>query len=344
MKVNRKEEAFLNKAIDQWQKDDLLNDEKADQLRKSVSSYKYEYDSLSVYAFVAAISCIVLAFGALVLDEKWVERFRKFFELSQFIIGFAFAGLSVFLFWVSKTRIKKFPDSKIANETFNILLALSIGVCIYYFARGFGATFEWYGFAILIIAVLLGICAWYTKSKLLWLCMMLAIVVAWGVQTWAWSDDESHAYFLGMNYPLRMTVLGLLMIIGSWFLRKMKGFEFFKNISWHAGWLFFLLSGLALSVSGNLDFEVWDAVKQGRLFIWALAYSLMLIGLIVFAVRTKDDLLRDMLVIFFLLNLYTRFFEYFWDRTNKGLFFAILALSFWFIGQKAEKLRRKFNQ
>lgn len=343
MKVNKKEEAFLNKAIDQWKKEELIDNDTEERLRRSVSSYKYEYDALSVYAFVAAISCVILAFGALVLDEKWVERFRRFFELSQFIIGFVFAGLSAFLLWVSKRRVRKFPESKFANETFNILLALSIGVCIYYFARSFDATFEWYGLAILVIAILLGVCAHYTKSKLLWLCMLIAVVTAWGVQTYAWSGDQANSYFLGMNYPLRMTLLGIVMIVVSWYFKKADGLEYFQSITWHFSWMFFLLSGLVLSVSGNLNFEVWEAIKQGRLFIWALAYSIILIVLVVYAFKSKDDLLRDMLVIFFLLNLYTRFFEYFWDRTNKGLFFAILALSFWLIGQKADKLRRKLN-
>jgi len=48
-------------------------------------------------------------------------------------------------------------------------------------------------------------------------------------------------------------------------------------------------------------------------------------------------------LVFFLVNIYTRYFEYFWDRTNKGIFFAILALSFWFVGKKAEQLRNRGN-
>ena len=39
-----------------------------------------------------------------------------------------------------------------------------------------------------------------------------------------------------------------------------------------------------------------------------------------------------------LINIYTRYFEYFWDVTDKALFFIILGLSFWLIGRKAEKI------
>jgi len=31
-------------------------------------------------------------------------------------------------------------------------------------------------------------------------------------------------------------------------------------------------------------------------------------------------------------------FEYFWDSTHKAIFFAILALSFWYLGSRAEKI------
>ena len=38
------------------------------------------------------------------------------------------------------------------------------------------------------------------------------------------------------------------------------------------------------------------------------------------------------------LNLYTRFFELFWDNLHKAVFFALLAASFWYIGSKAETI------
>lgn len=36
--------------------------------------------------------------------------------------------------------------------------------------------------------------------------------------------------------------------------------------------------------------------------------------------------------------LYTKYFEYFWINTNKFIFFVILALSFYLLGAKAEKI------
>jgi len=43
-------------------------------------------------------------------------------------------------------------------------------------------------------------------------------------------------------------------------------------------------------------------------------------------------------------NLYTRYFEYFWDGMNKGLFFLILAIAFgftgWFLDRKTKSLQK----
>jgi hypothetical protein len=41
---------------------------------------------------------------------------------------------------------------------------------------------------------------------------------------------------------------------------------------------------------------------------------------------------------FLFINLYTRYFEYFWNTLHKAIFFALLAISFWFIGSRAEKI------
>ena len=43
-------------------------------------------------------------------------------------------------------------------------------------------------------------------------------------------------------------------------------------------------------------------------------------------------------VTFLGINLYTRFFELFWNNLHKAIFFALLAASFWYIGSKAETI------
>lgn len=342
MRINKKEAKLLEDAIEQWQKDELLDTQKADELKKTISTYRNEFDSIVFYATIAAISCALLAFGTLVLDEKWIEKIRNFFALSELVIGFIFSALSLFLIWIAKKRKQKFGYAILANESFTVLIALTAGVAITYFTKSSNTTYHYYGAGIFLTAGIYGITAIYLQSKLLWICMLIALIGSWATQTYAWSADAAQTYFLGMNYPLRMSVFGIILIIVTYVLLRQPFFKNYYLITWYSSWIFFLLSGLFLSVSGNWGYDVWLAIKQGKLFVWAIAYTIVLITVLVYAFRQKDETLRDITIVFFLLNIYTRYFEYFWDRTNKGLFFALLALSFWLIGKKAEQLRKRF--
>lgn len=342
MRVNKKEAKLLEEAIEQWQKDDLLDAQKADALKRSISSYHNEFDTVAFYASIAAVSCALLAFGALVLDEKWIERLRKLFEFSELVIGLFFAGLSVLLIWIARKRKKKFSYTALANESFTILIALTTGVAVTYLMQSLHTGYRYYGAGIFITACTYGITAVYLRSPLLWVCMLLALISSWAAQTYAWSTDAAKAYFAGMNYPLRMSVFGAMLIALAYLFRKRPLFRNFYRLTWYSCWTFFLFSCLLVSVSGNWSYDNWPAVKQDKLFLWAIGNTVLLVLVLIYAVKQKDEILRDITIVFFLLNIYTRYFEYFWDRTNKGIFFALLALSFWLIGKKAEQLRRRF--
>lgn len=342
MRVNKKEADLLEKAIEQWQKDDLLDAEKAGELKNAIYSYRNEFDALAFYASIAAVSCALLAFGTLVLDEKWIERLRKAFAFSELVIGFIFAALSLFLIWIVRRRKQKHNYAELANESLTILIALTTGISVVYFTKSFHTTYHYYGTGIFFTACVYGAISVYLHSKLLWVCMLLALISSWATQTYAWSADEAKAYFLCMNYPLRMALLGAILTGVTYTLRKLPFFKSYYSLTWYSCWIFFLLSCLFVSVSGNRSYDSWYTIRQGNLFLWAIAYTGLLIAVLVYAFKQKDETLRDIAIVFFLLNIYTRYFEYFWDSTNKGIFFAVLALSFWLIGKKAEQMRKRF--
>ncbi|RYZ67173.1 MAG: DUF2157 domain-containing protein, partial [Proteobacteria bacterium] len=55
-------------------------------------------------------------------------------------------------------------------------------------------------------------------------------------------------------------------------------------------------------------------------------------------IKIDDGMTKGFGITFLFINLYTRFFELFWDATHKAVIFALLAMSFWLIGSKAEKI------
>ncbi|MNS06650.1 hypothetical protein D3C72_380780 [compost metagenome] len=339
MKLNQKEASLLDRAIEKWEEEDLIDGPTAQKLKASYESNAGDYKALTFYAFIAAVSCALLAFGALVLDEKWIERMRRYFAFSEITIGLIFAGCTAVLAWYICKRKRKFIQAVWANESLSILLGLSACVSVAYFGKGLSVNSDRYYWLIFAVAIALGGLAYVVRSRMLWGAMMLTLGGWWA----AYTDAAAHhgPYFWGMNMPLRLTLFGLVAIAFAWLVQRIKALSEFGIVSFFMGWILFLVAAWGLSISGNYSFQEWTAFRQGKVLVWAIAYTLVLAGVLIYAIKRKDNALRDMALLFLLLNLYTRYFEYFWDVTNKGIFFTILALSFWLIGKKLEQYRRK---
>ncbi|MCF1957455.1 DUF2157 domain-containing protein, partial [Escherichia coli] len=75
-----------------------------------------------------------------------------------------------------------------------------------------------------------------------------------------------------------------------------------------------------------------------NLLPWALLFGVVAVICIYISLKTDDGMLRGFGLTFLGINLYTRFFEYFWDSLHSAIFFFILAVSLILIGRKAEKI------
>lgn len=342
MELDKKDASVVENAITFWEESQKISPQLARELRESYEIRNANVDAITSYALISAISCGLLAFGALVIDEKWIELLRKKWGFSETIVGICFTMLALLFIALAKRRKTKFPKSVSSNETYNITIILTVGIAITYWTRSF-ANFEGnYALPLLIAAICYGATAILLESKLLWVVMLVALAGWWGAQTHFWS--EGNFRFAGMNYPLRMTVFGLAVWVAAWAIDRIQSLRYFTSTTYSIGLFLFLLAAWTLSIFGNYDdFARWQAIKQGQFWYWAVGFTIMLSGMIAYAFQNKKDMLRDLALVFFLINIYTRYFEYFWDRTNKGIFFAILALSFWFVGRKAEQWRGKEN-
>jgi hypothetical protein len=134
-------------------------------------------------------------------------------------------------------------------------------------------------------------------------------------------------------------VYGLVITASSRLLKNNKKFSFFYETSYICGMIYLFVSLWLLSVFGNFaTIEEWAVVKQIHLFYWAIISAAACGICILIGLKTRDVVAREFGITFLFLNLYTRYFEYFWDSWHKALFFSVLAASFWLIGQRAEKI------
>ncbi len=94
------------------------------------------------------------------------------------------------------------------------------------------------------------------------------------------------------------------------------------------GLLYFNCALWFLSLRGG-----WD--EQGHVTLWVLVLTVAAIGQIIVGARLADAKFTGFGVVFLAIDLYTRFFEHFWDKLSMGLFFLVagvtgLALGFVF--------------
>jgi hypothetical protein len=147
------------------------------------------------------------------------------------------------------------------------------------------------------------------------------------------------AYFLGMNYPLRFVLFGLV-LTGSGFAfdtRRLR--RDFIRPTRAVGLLYLFIALWIMSIFGNYgDMRAWERAGQIELLHWSILFAAAAVAAIWHGIRTDDPMTRGFGITFLGINLYTRFFEFFWDTTHKAVFFAILGASFWFLGARAEKI------
>ena len=336
MKLTGKEVGLLNRTIEQWEEDEVIDTSTAKKLRETYDTDD-DVKTLTFYAFFAAISCALLAFIALVLDEKWLERLRQYFAFSTLTIVLLFAVISVLLTIYLRRRKKKYVNAVWANETTAILLGLSTCVSVTYFGKGLSLNTSAYYWLLLAASIALGAEAVLLKSRVLWVGMLIAFV-GW-FTTFSMADETS--FFLGMNMPLRLFVMSLFLLLSYYLLKRWKGFSAFESLHYYLVWLIVFTTAWGCSIYGNYSLTEWFKFKQEKIIFWAIGFTFFLVSLLLYALKSGDKRLRDLTLIFLIIDIYTRFFEYFWDRTNKGIFFIFLALSFWLIGKQLDRWRKK---
>ncbi|RAJ73518.1 hypothetical protein CLV59_11371 [Chitinophaga dinghuensis] len=334
--VDNRDAHLLHKAIFEWQQQAVISEDQARQLKDSIKVRTSDWQTIALYIFIAAISCALMAFGSLVLDEKWIEIIRKKFSLTDGVIALLFGIVTVVLCYQGWRRKRHEYGFSFNRELYWLLPVLSTGVTVVYLGKSLDYLGGNYGAFWLMATIIYGVLALALESRLIWVATMIALIPAYVKLSYFLTGD--NAFFFGMNLPCRMAVLGGIMVIAGTVMKNTRLYTPIKMLTYAGGWLLFLLSGWLISIFGNTGtWSEWQQVRQHQLLLWVFIFTAQCILTFLYSLRRKDPMIRDMAVVFFLLDLYTRYFEYLWDRTNKGLFFAILALSFWGLGRLIER-------
>ncbi|MBZ0098343.1 MAG: DUF2157 domain-containing protein [Taibaiella sp.] len=339
MELDKKEKEILEAAISEWESQEVLTTEKANELRKTISLKKV-HGQVAQYFFIIAIACTLLAFGAIFIDDKLLEKIRRYFDVGNLIIAIACTLIAIAWF-VYLSRKRKSINS-LVYEVYMVLGGLVVVSGLVYYCKDIGFGPQYTGLLAATAIIVLSVGAFF-KSRALWLAGILAVMGLYGSYS-EWRQNESNL-FLGMNYPMRFTIFGVL-VIGLAFLQNIiRPLRFSQRQTYVMGLLIFFTGLWGLSIFGNYGrWEEWEQVRQVQVVGYAIVLAIISIAALILGIRYNDDVTRDFGIIFILLNLYSRYFEYFWNTTNKGIFFMILAASFALVGWQLEKRMKRAKQ
>lgn len=337
LKVDRQENDFLNETINHWEKGGLLHADKAAQLRETLEIKGFDWMRLAKYSFWIALICGGVSFTFLIVNDTVVKWLKSLYYTPDIVISIISGIAAAFLFYWGRRRERLYPEKVFSNEAVVFTGVLFTACCIAYLGKTFDNGSGHYSLLFLLSVFIYGFLAWRMQSRLIWLFALVSLGSWFGTETGyqtLWAD-----YFLGMNYPLRFVLFGLLLVGACQLLRNQKWFAYFFEQTYVVGLLYLFLSLWMLSIFGNYgNLDKWYNVKQISFFYWGIISAVAAGGFLLYGLKRGDTIAREFGITFLIIFIYTKYFEYFWDNINKAVFFAILAASFWLIGRKAEKI------
>lgn len=341
MQLNRPQAEILHKVLTQWETSGLISSEKASELRNSYSIRSFDWKMMARYCFIIAILLGVAAVIATFADRALIRFFQtlvdRIYNAPNFILAVISAAIAALFYYLGDKNKHAQPSRIFTNEGFILLGATFTAFTAANLAAIIG-TGDIYYISVFLVATVLYLALSLTfKNALLWLFTLISFTVWLGVATGVLTHWKP--YFLGMNFPVRYILIGVILMVVFWTTRKFSWWKGFYPISRFYALLLLFVALWTSSVFGNTaNFDIWSKTAQWHFWPWALLSTLAAAGATYQGSKKNLLQLRSFGIAFLFLNIYTRCFEYFWEGTPKALFFIGLAISFWLIGRRAENI------
>ena len=335
--LGKKQHRIVSDVIQRWQAGGTIDQPTAERLCASLEILRFDWQKTARYAFIIAIVCFVIAVGSMLADRVLMALLQRLFDSPAIAKCAFFSLLAAGIFWGGLSERKRRPDHFYRNEAIFFIGVLALAAAVAFLGRAIDTGSGHYSLLFLLASALYLLLGWWFPSKLVWVFGLMSLGAWMGTETGYMSGYG--AYFLGMNYPARFVLFGgALTALGM--LGESRGLPMSAQNK-VMGLLYLFIALWIMSIFGNYgDMARWHRAPQYELLHWSLLFGIVAVAAIVWGLRHDDGVLRGFGLTFLFINLYTRFFEYFWDSMHKAIFFALLAASFWAVGSRAEAIWR----
>lgn len=336
----RKQHKIVVQVVDRWQASGVIDGLTSAKLKGSLAIASFDWQKTARYSFIIAIICFVIAVTAMLADRVLMQLLERLFSAPALLKCAVFAAMAAGIFWVALSVRKHHPHRVYSTEAIFFIGVMALAVSVYFLGMAVGRGSDHYAPLFLIACVLYAMLGLWFPSALVWVFALVSLGAWMGTETGYMAGYG--AYFLGMNYPLRFVILGAaLTLLGmagqhASYQNRLLAMSGQTKVM---GLLYLFIALWIMSIFGNYgDLREWHGTRQFTFLPWALLFGGVAVAAIWYGLKRDDGVVRGFGLTFLFINLYTRFFEYFWDSMHKALFFAVLALSFWYVGSRAERI------
>lgn len=337
LKLSSSKVKIIKSAFSQWRLLGVLDSATEQRLLSNLSVAPFDWKRLAKYCTWIAIFCLVISVASVVADKVLMELLARIFNLPDALKSLLLAAGSAGVYYAGFRFSKNHPLKIFSLQWIYFSAILLTGGSIAFLGKALDTGTGNFPPLILLAAVSYLLVGLFLKTSFVWLFGLIALATYFG--TYSGYVSGWGAYYFGMNYPLRFVLFSGILLALSFALRAEKHLKDFFRPTFIVGLFYMFLSLWILSIFGNYgDMNSWHNTAQIELFHWSLLFAIASAISIAYGLKADDGAARGFGITFLFINLYTRFFEYFWDISHKAIFFGILALSFWYIGTKAEKI------
>ena len=336
MKLHKKRAETVIQALEEWNREELISSDLERKLKGTIEIEPFDWRRLARYSFVISIIAFIISVGSIVSDRALMKLIDAYFGAPAAVKATSLVAVSALFFLWGVHRKKFKQDMVFRNEAIFSLGVLSYAAALFYVGQLFHLETESYRRLAFVGCISYGVLGFFLQSPLIWMFSILSLGGWMGAETGYMSGWGS--YCLGMNYPLRFVLFGSI-LTGVGLLHYHSRFLVLQKTTLVMGLVYLFISLWILSIFGNYgDITSWYKAKQIELFHWSILFGLASIAAITHGLKCDDIITRGFGLVFLFLNLYTRFFEYFWDSFHKAIFFGVIGLTLWYFGTQAERI------
>mgnify|MGYP000044808503 CR=1 FL=1 len=337
MKLNKTQGDFLRGVIERWEAEEIITTDTANRLKTSYTVRPFEWKELAKYSFWIAVVCGVIAVGSVLADHFIMNFLEKLFLSSYGLASGVFAVLAALTYYWGWKRRQRLPYKIFSNETILFIGVVFTAVSIGYLGAAIDNGSGHFSLLLLLAALVYGFLGLRFSSSMVWVFALLSLGGWFGAET-GYLTDWGH-YFLGMNYPTRFAAFGAAILLCRFAVCGKRWFTDVDHATYVVGMLYLFISLWLLSIFGDTySFARWYSMRQIELWYWN-GLTLVVSAITAYiGLRRDDAVARGFGISFFLLGIYTLYFTLLWDVMHVALFFFVLAVSFWLLGRKAEKI------